>query len=80
MTERERGLGGKGGSIERQIERKKERGGACVLCVLFVVVFVTQKEDGSAGWTRGEVVSRGQVHELWLIAYQRTCKNYSDPA
>lgn len=54
MTERERGLGRKGGTIERQTEREREgEGGACVLCVLFVVVFVTQKERWISGVGRG---------------------------
>lgn len=80
MREREAWVGK--GAPSRQIEREREgeRGGACVLCVLFVVVLVTQKERWICGLDEGEVVSRGLVHELWLIAYQRTCKNYSDPA
>lgn len=32
MTERERGLGGKGGTIERQTERERGRGCVCTVC------------------------------------------------
>lgn len=45
-------MGGKGGTIERQTERERGRG-ACVLCVLFVVVFVTQKERWISGLDKG---------------------------
>lgn len=53
MREREAWVGK--GAPSRQIEREREgeRGGACVLCVLFVVVFVTQKERWICGLDEG---------------------------
>lgn len=41
------------GARSRDRQREREEGGACVLCVLFVVVFVTQKERWISGLDEG---------------------------
>jgi len=70
-------------------EGGKGLGGGCTVCVCFLVgssVFswgLLWLLFAAKWFCWGFLFSQGAgrvVHELWLIAYQRTCKNYSDPA